>query len=550
MENPTWSDRLATAGPKTVGFQANQRAGAQLDEPDPDRALNPQPVVSSISLSPASPLQCQPVTLTANNVTGEPPLSWSWSITNSNDNVAPGGTSTAAGSFLWDTQANSDLPGNYTATVGIGNSTNSPASAQVSFTLGSLPALPNSSTFAPTNDSFVSATVQFHVNVAGATQWSWNFGDGGGFGAWTNDPVNGPNPVHTYSAVGPYNVQVQVRNCVNLGGATSSNLAVNITQISPLIASFAPQCEFGVCAFVVNTPITFIDSSQGATYHGTTTGRETGNGVTFPDSGHTTPVTSHTYTTAGTFNPTLRVRRGSDESNVYTYSNLVVSANTAPPPAATISVSGPSSGTPGTTYIFSASAANCTPSSTWSWTAAGGTISGSATGQTISVSWSGTGSFSVAAANGGCSGAFGSAGITISSGSGGTPPGGGGTLQAVFNYSPTAPTVGQAVSFNGTASTGSPSGYSWSFGDGSTASGSTATHAYAATGTYTVKLDVEVPGTGSGCLLGTCVSEAVQQVTVGSGGTSLPVLERRLHQPCLAPVASASRPAPPRRAPR
>ena len=199
--------------------------------------------------------------------------------------------------------------------------------------------------------------------------------------------------------------------------------------------------------------------------------------------------------------------------------------------SATIAVSGPSSGTPGTTYIFSASAANCTPSSTWSWTAAGGTISGSATGQTISVSWSGTGSFSVAAANSGCSGAFGSAGITISSGSGTTPPGGGGSLQAVFSYSPTAPTIGQTVSFNGTASTGSPSGYSWSFGDGSTASGSTATHAYATAGTYTVKLDVEVPGTGSGCLLGTCVNEAVQQVTVGSGGTSLPVLSGALTAP-------------------
>jgi PKD repeat protein len=519
QENPTAS--FATAGQKSVSLVATNATGHNLTSQNLS-VLSPQPVVSSISLSPASPLQCQPVTLTANGVTGQPPLTWAWSIT-SGGNPAPGGTSSAAGSFLWDTQANSDVPGNYVASVGINNATNAPASAQVSFTLGTLPTLPASSTFAPTNDSFASATVQFHVNVPGATQWSWNFGDGAGFGAFTNDPVNGPNPIHTYASVNSYNVQVQVRNCVNLGGSTSSALAVNVTQITPLVASFAPQCLFGFCAFDVNSPITFTDNSQGATFWDYDW-NGTGGGTSFPDAGHTSPVTSHTYTTAGTYHPTLRVRRGTDESNVFVYAaGLVVSANTAPPPAAEILVSGPTSGTPGTTYTFNAAALNCTPSATWSWSAAGGTISGSSTGSSITVSWATAGSFSVATANSGCSGAIGSSGITIGTGGGG---GVGGALTAIFNFSPTAPAAGQAVSFNGTASTGGPSGYSWVFGDGTTGSGSTVNHTYAQAGTYTVKLDVEAPGSGAGCLLGTCVNEAIQQVVVSgaSGGPPPPPL--------------------------
>ncbi len=516
QENPT-GVTFATAGQKSVGLTAtnatgHNSAGQTLS------VLSPQPVVGSISVSPPSPLQCQPVTLTANGVTGQPPLTWAWSIT-SGGNPAPGGSSSAAGSFLWDTAANSDVPGNYVASVGINNSTNAPASAQVSFTLGSLPALPASSTFAPTNDSFTSATVQFHVNVPGATQWSWNFGDGAGFGAFTNDPVNGPNPTHTYSAVGPYNVQVQVRNCMNLGGATSSTLPVTITQVTPLIASFTPQCaNFGFgCAATLGTALTFTDSSQGATFWDYDWDG-TGGGTTFPDSGHAAPVTSHTYSAAGTFHPTLRVRRGTNEANVFVYTaGILVSANTPPPPAAEILVSGPTSGTPGTTYTFAAAALNCTPSATWSWTATGGTISGGSTGSSITVSWPSAGNYSVVTANSGCSGAIGTSGITISA-----TGGGGGPLKAVFSFSPTAPSIGQAVNFNGAASTGNPSGYSWNFGDGTTASGSTASHAYATAGTYTVKLDVEVPGSGAGCLLGTCVNEAIQAVVVGGGGPPPP----------------------------
>jgi PKD repeat protein len=472
--------------------------------------LPPQPQVTSISVSPASPLQCQPVTLTANGVSGQPPLTWAWAITNG-ANPATGGTSTAANSFVWDTKANANPPATYTAKVTITNppATAGSASAQVNFTLGSLAALPSSGTFAPANDAFTNATVQFHVNVPGATEWNWDFGDGAGFTGWTNDPAKGPNPAHSYTAVATYQVRVQVRNCVNLGGATSSNLAVKVTQVSPLIASFAPVCTFGICAFQTGSPVTFTDSSTGADcwdYDWEGAG-------SFSDAGHAQPVAAHTYNNPGTFSPVLRVHRGGcagAEQNTFTARSIVVATNSQP---ASISVSGPGSGSPNTAYTFSAAAFNCTPAATWNWSTPGGSVNGGATGSSISVTYASTGNYSVSASNSGCTGAIGSANISISSGGGG---GGGGTLQAAFTFAPGAPKVGDTVSFDATSSTGSPTGYSWDFGDGTSGSGVTVQHVYNNQGTYTAKLDVSVPGTGPNCFFGTCVSEATKSVIVAT----------------------------------
>jgi PKD repeat protein len=66
------------------------------------------------------------------------------------------------------------------------------------------------------------------------------------------------------------------------------------------------------------------------------------------------------------------------------------------------------------------------------------------------------------------------------------------TVKVVF--SPSAPSAGQTIVFNGDQSTAAPGHsltvFGWNFGDGATASGSIASHAFAAAGTYNVVLSV------------------------------------------------------------
>jgi PKD repeat protein len=64
---------------------------------------------------------------------------------------------------------------------------------------------------------------------------------------------------------------------------------------------------------------------------------------------------------------------------------------------------------------------------------------------------------------------------------GGSPP------AAAFTLSPSAPTANQAVQFTD-ASSGSPTSWSWAFGDGGTSSLQHPSHTYAADGTFTVSL--------------------------------------------------------------
>ncbi|HEV3072978.1 MAG TPA: PKD domain-containing protein, partial [Thermoanaerobaculia bacterium] len=478
---------------------------------------NPAAQVASISVSPANPLQCQTVTLTA-NATGEAPLAYSWNIVNGSNQAAMGGTSTA-NPFAWSTTMSAAGP--YTAGVTVTAGAGGPFTLQQGFTLGALPTLAASGSFSPiptnaTNTpptppyTFASGTVDFNVVAAGATAWNWNFGDNPGGGpnhdgyvGWSTDPLAGPSPSHTYTAVGPYTVTVQVQNCVNLGPSVSTPLTVDITQVTPLLASFAPACPYAPCTGAVNTPVSFIDSSTGMP----TTWDYDWNGTgTFSDTGHTAPVTQHTYSTVGFYKPALRVNRGG-ESNTYAFSQGISIVSASPP---TISVGGPSQGAIGTAYTFTAFASNCTPAgSGWSWSTGGGT--GSSTSSSINVTWANAGSYLVSASNSACSGASGSAGVTI------TGSNGGGTLQAAFSFSPTSPFAGGTVAFDGSASTGATA-YTWFFGDPNDPTGSSsvqATHVYSQMGTYTVKLDVSAPGN---CPQNVCINETAQAITVA--GTS------------------------------
>ena len=172
--------------------------------------LNPSPAVAGGTAAPSSPLVCQPVTLTATGVTGKSPLTVGWDVKNGQGASVANGTTNP---FVWNTAGQS--AGGYTATFTAANGSGS-VSTSVPVTLSPLPALPAASSFAPTNDAFSAGTVQLHVNVAGATEWKWDFGDGTP-AVFTSNPVTGPNPVHSYTSIGQKTVKVWVKNCAEGG---------------------------------------------------------------------------------------------------------------------------------------------------------------------------------------------------------------------------------------------------------------------------------------------------------------------------------------------
>ncbi|AGB15766.1 PKD domain protein,LVIVD repeat protein [Halovivax ruber XH-70] len=95
------------------------------------------------------------------------------------------------------------------------------------------------------------------------------------------------------------------------------------------------------------------------------------------------------------------------------------------------------------------------------------------------------------------------------------PADGGGneSPSADFDVSPSAPAVGETVSFDGSASTdpdGSITGYEWNLGDGTTMSGETVEHSYDTAGEYTVELTV-TDDSGSS-------DSTADTVTVGDAG--------------------------------
>lgn len=511
-----------TAGSKTVSLVVANAAGLQSTPFSQQvTVLDPSPTLGGVTVSPANPTVCQPVTLTAVNAKGKATLQYDFKVENSGGTPVNTGGNGTASSYVWNTGASTPA-GSYTAKLTLSNGSGS-VTKTAPFTLGSLDALPLPGQFLPTNDNFTAGTVKFHVVASGATEWSWDFDDDANpatteWTAWSNDPVNGPNPTHSYSSKGLRTVRVRVRNCTTAEtGVQSGNLAVDIKVITPLKALFA--VSGGALCFVPNdctatagATIMFADASTGAERWDYDWD---GNG-SWEDADNTAPKTSHVYSTAGTYLPKMRVRRGGNEVDVTTTVIKLKIDPAGPPPVGTISISGPSTGQPGSALTFSATGSgSCNPSASgWNWSAGDGTITG--TGNQVSITWASQGNKTVSATNSSCSGVTGSKSVTIGNGGGG----GGGSLKADFTFSPTAPVRNQAVTFNGSASTGSPTGYVWDFGDGSPfGSGAQTTHTYAQPGTYRVQLSVTKPGSCAPAPF--CEASIVKSVTVGTGEAPL-----------------------------
>ncbi|HEY9422282.1 MAG TPA: PKD domain-containing protein [Thermoanaerobaculia bacterium] len=494
--------------------------------------LDPTPQ-GSVASSPATQAtRCEAVTFTA-NATGAPTLSYEWQVLGPDGLSVTGGPQAGGKTFGWASLPGHAL-GTYTGKVVVKNG-HTPNGVPMTKTiqLVDLPALTNISGLQPSKTSQTSAKVDFQAPAhQGATKWVWSFGDGT-VKEFTN-ATEGKNPSHTYAAKGTYNATVTISNCTNQQGFTSQPLAVEILEVKPLAAGFQGTlfCQFGTCFATAGKAIEFSHAgSSGAEvyeydWNHTDASEATCN---FTDVNHTSPVTSHTYTTAGTYRPCLRVKRGT-EQKVAVHGAIVVEAaggggggggNNSP----SISVSGPLSGQLNQSYTYTAFGSNCTPNTNgWTWNTSGGTVTGDVTGNSISVSWSTAGSKSVTVTNSSCGNASGQRNVTITDPNGG---GGGGNpsgpLQAQFTFAPGLPKPGETVTFDASSSSGAPVNIAWDFGDSGKGSGLVATHAYANAGSYVVRLTITKQGSGPGCLFGTCVSELTKAVVVSGTPPPPPV---------------------------
>lgn len=529
--SPTAQVTFGSAGSKAVSLTSINGVGRGSVTKN-ITVLDPKPQIGSVTVSPAAPLVCQPVTFGAAGATGQAPLGYSWAVKNDATN-AP--VSLANATTSAPTMNTAGLQsGSYTATLTLSNGAGS-AVKSATFNLGALTQLAFSGAGgAPENDPFTAGTVKFHARSVGATEWNWNFGDGLGFRGW-NDPVTSvADPTVSYTTTGPKTVQVKIRNCVQ-SEITSATLQINVAQTTPLVAAFQGSlfCQFGQCFATAGVPIEFNHAgSSGAEVYEYDWNHADASEATcnFTDLNHRTPVTTHTYT-VGTYYPCLRVKRGANEQDVVVHGRIEVATggggggggggNNNP----SISVNGPLTGQPNQSYSYTAAASNCTPSANgWTWNTGGGSVTGDPSGNAISISWSTTGAKSVTVTNSACGSAQGNRNVSITDSNGG---GGGGNpgdpLQAQFTFTPSSPTPGQTVTFNAGSSTGAPVNIAWEFGDGGLGSGLVATHAYASAGSYVVRLTLTKPGSGNGCLLGTCVSELTKTVVVGGTPPPPPV---------------------------
>ncbi|MCH9649119.1 MAG: PKD domain-containing protein [Deltaproteobacteria bacterium] len=526
QQNPN-GVRFPTVGNKTVNLDVTNPAGSDNTSMNL-QVLAPEPTVSSVSVAPNPALICQPVTFTAQGVTGQPPLNFAWEVKNNQGATVATGT---VNPFVWTSAPADQGDSPFTAEVTVTNSSDSAMATSPSLTLNPLSPLPQSGTFTPVivgENPPTGASVEFMVTAAGATEWNWNFGDnpGGGpnndgYEGWTSDPSDGPNPTHVYGSIGTYQVRVKVRNCVE-SEQESAALSVQIVNVVPVTAGFEPVlfCQAGSCFADVNEPITFNDTSTGPPSFWD---YDWDGNSTFEDNNNTSPVTTHTYTSTGNFTPRLRVRLNG-QTDIYTLPFVIRvesggGGGGGDPPR--ITVSGPTTGNINQNLTFTASASDCTATSNgWVWTANGAT--GSSTTSSIQLSWPTSGNKVVTArnSNSSCGTASDSHIIAISGGGGG---GGGTDPVANFTFTPPAPVEDQSVDFDARSSTGNPTGFSWTFGDGTSGSGDTISHVFQNPGTYQVTL--EVTRQDSGCTFGICSDETTRTVVVTSSGPP-PVVAR------------------------
>jgi gliding motility-associated-like protein len=250
-------------------------------------------VTANFSASPTS--GCSPQIVNFNDLSTGNPIYWRWELGN--------GTT----SFLQNPSTSYFTPGQYTIKLvvedGIGNKDSLTRTQYIS--IFPIPVVNFSAT--PLSGC-VPLTVQF-TDLSTATgssiiSWLWDFGDG------TTGTIR--NPIHTYTSAGNYNVTLRV---TTISGCTKTLTRNNYIQASNgVTANFTNTSPTG-CSLPVT--ISFTNTSSGS---GTLSYL-----WNFGDGGTSTAQhPTHTYTSQGSFNVSLRVTSSTGCITTITRPNAVV----------------------------------------------------------------------------------------------------------------------------------------------------------------------------------------------------------------------------------
>ena len=173
---------------------------------------------------------------------------------------------------------------------------------------------------APTNGP-APLTVVFTNSSSGATNYSWDFGDG--------NITNDENPSNTYSNAGVYTVVLTASGPGGSDTSTRTNYIVVTNPPPPVIADFTAQPTSGVVPLTVY----FTNLSSGASSYSWDFGD--GDSSSLPNPGHA-------YTNAGGYSVSLTAV-GPGGTNTLSLLSYIVVTN-PPPPAVANFVAGPTNG--------------------------------------------------------------------------------------------------------------------------------------------------------------------------------------------------------------
>jgi PKD domain-containing protein len=246
--------------------------------------------------------KCIDVTFRGEGVSGLPPITYTWEVSN-------GYRFSGNPGVLWTQNLD---PGSYSVQLRVSNTYGSHTSLPVFFTIESLaPGL------APVWTNLGARVVEFQAQATGATEYQWVFGDGA-TSPWLQGCA-GRTVTHAYATTGTYSARLRVRNCEDPQQARAFSVIVTDEQQLDVLL-WEAVCPLGFCLFDTGETVFFTTLVQG---NPTTFSFDwDGDGLT--DEVRTSPVSSHVYHHPGTFLPRLTITRGTQTATFVHELPLVV----------------------------------------------------------------------------------------------------------------------------------------------------------------------------------------------------------------------------------